>query len=380
MSLKFTALEVGSGDAFLIEDDDKKYLFDSGGNKILIANLLKNKKIKKLDLAICSHNDIDHANGFIGLLDPNSKIEIEEIWLPGDWASILKFVKDGEISPHEIICYLDECDESDNKYRENYEKNDCSRNKLFDNELSESIENFEDELSWLSEMEDSVFFYKTFREWHFWYDKDEKYYHHQLHLILEHYGTNLLHLQLNLKRILDIVRLAYQRGCKIRWFEPTNYCTNKDIDYGFRALNAVQMASVKVPKDTIAFMQLLTLTKENEYSLVFEYLKNNIPIIRFSADSNCTCQSIIYDKSIIVTAPHHGSEANANVYSAIQGNNIIWVRSDRKSRKRPCADYKMMSNKYCLACYNKNFKKEICFYYDCYSKKWKHKTGCKCPC
>ena len=369
MCLKFTALEIGSGDAFLIEDGDKKYLFDSGGNKTLIINLLKKKKIEKLDLAICSHNDIDHANGFIGLL--NSNIEIEEIWLPGDWASILKFVKDGRIRPHQIIHYL-----SDKIYSENCDKNDYSRNKLFDDKLSEPIENFEDELSWFSEMEDSDFSHMVFLRWRYWCEEDERFYHH----ILEHYGTSLLNLQLNLKRISDIVRLAYQRGCKIRWFEPTNYCTNKDVAYGFRVLNAVQMASVKRLKDTYSFMQMMTLTKENEYSLVFEYIKSDTPVIRFSADSNCTCQSTTYDNSIIVTAPHHGSEANANVYSAIQGNSIIWVRSDGKSRKRPCTDFKKLNNKYCLACYNKNFKQEIQFEYDFSLKAWTWQCGNKCGC
>lgn len=373
MSLKFTALEIGSGDAFLVEDGDKKYLFDSGGNKSLIESLLKKKKVKKLDLAICSHNDVDHANGFLGLLNPNSNIDIEEIWLPGDWASILKFVKDGRIRPRQIIHYLDEPNEINSK---NCDKNDYSRNKLFDNEPSEPIENFEDELSWFSEMEDSDLSYRVFLNWRYWDEEDERYYHH----ILKHYGTSLLNLQLNLKRISDIVRLAYQRGCKIRWFEPTNYCTNKDVSYGFRSLNAVQMASVKRLKDTYSFIQMVTLTKENEYSLVFEYLKNNIPVIRFSADSNCSCQSTTYDNNIIVTAPHHGSEANANVYSAIVGKDIIWIRSDGKSKKRPCADFKKLNNRYCLTCHNKNFKQEIVFKYNFLSKVWKQRYGNKCGC
>lgn len=79
-----------------------------------------------------------------------------------------------------------------------------------------------------------------------------------------------------------------------------------------------------------------------------------------------------------MTAPHHGSEANSNVYNAFQGDNIIWVRSDRKSKKRPCSEFKKMKNRYCLACYTKNFVSEIKIEYD--SNGWTWKGGTKCGC
>ena len=91
MSTRFTALTVREGDAFLLEVDGWNCLFDSGVNKSIV-DLLTYKGIEKLDLAICSHNDVDHAGGFIELLD--SSIKIDEIWLPGLWASVLLFVKE----------------------------------------------------------------------------------------------------------------------------------------------------------------------------------------------------------------------------------------------------------------------------------------------
>ena len=91
MCTKFTALTVREGDAFLLEDDGWKCLFDSGRDESIV-DLLKIKGIDKLDLAICSHNDADHANGFIALF--NSGFQINEIWLPGLWASVLQFIKD----------------------------------------------------------------------------------------------------------------------------------------------------------------------------------------------------------------------------------------------------------------------------------------------
>ena len=103
MSTRFTALTIEQGDAFLLEDNGWKCLFDSGVDKKII-DLLKYKGIDKLDLAICSHNDADHANGFIKLLQHDSGIKIDEIWLPGLWASILQFVRDNCNEPKEIHC------------------------------------------------------------------------------------------------------------------------------------------------------------------------------------------------------------------------------------------------------------------------------------
>lgn len=80
MSLLFSALEVGQGDAFLLEKDDWKCLFDSGGSKSGLESLLRKKKINHLNLAICSHNDFDHTNGFIGILGTRS-VTIDEIWV-----------------------------------------------------------------------------------------------------------------------------------------------------------------------------------------------------------------------------------------------------------------------------------------------------------
>ena len=51
-------------------------------------------------MAICSHNDADHSNGFMALL--KSDIEIQEIWLPGLWASILAFVKENGFNREDV--------------------------------------------------------------------------------------------------------------------------------------------------------------------------------------------------------------------------------------------------------------------------------------
>lgn len=377
MSTKFTALEIGSGDAFLLEEPENnwKCLFDAGGSKGTIVSLLKKKKIVNIDLAICSHNDIDHANGFIGLLQ--SDIQIDEIWLPGTWASVLKYVKDNGIRPEEADSLVDVVYEyygkasngssslidNDVPQAEIYNDRD-----LFDSESEETIDNFDDSLYCFSELID---LYKM---------NLHPFLHHYWYLCKQGIGIKYLSLVVAIDRIMIIAGLAYQKGCKIRWFNPVNSCTRNSVYYGFVALNSNEMFCVQKPKNALNFALLCSLTVENEYSLVFEYLKDEIPILRFSADSNCTCQSRSYDEDIIVTAPHHGSEANDVVYNNLMGNKIIWVRSDSKSRKRPCSVFKGLKKKYCLACKRTNNITEICFEYDNSKKHWIHVKGVQCMC
>ena len=366
MSTRFTALEIGSGDAFLLEefDNEWKCLYDAGGNQKTIVSLLTKKHITKINLAICSHSDKDHANGFIGLLQSN--INIDEIWLPGTWASVLKYVKDKGIGPDEVE-FLGkvkcECKEkaTDGLIVRINDKDIYNEEDLFDPE--ETIKKFSDSLSFLGQ---SFFQYSDF-----------------YCLLYKGISTKCRSLVLAIDRIITIARLAYQKGCKIRWFKPVNYCTRNSVDYGFVALNSEEMSCVQKPKNAQRFALLLLcyLTAKNKYSLVFEYLKDNIPITRFSADSDCSCQSVSpYSQNIIVTAPHHGSSANANVYSSIQGKDIIWVRSDkRKSKNRPCSAFKNLNNKYCLACFYNNFKTEISFEYSG-RKQWSYRKGNPCIC
>lgn len=146
MSLKFHALEVGSGDAFLLENNGWYCLFDAGGAKKRIVDLLKEKGIYKLNLAICSHNDKDHANGFLGLLDHNSGIDIDEIWLPGTWAKIIEFVTKRGIPVMYIEYYYD-------RYKNMVRDREIKPFMLENKETKEvPIESIKKYLSYLSEL------------------------------------------------------------------------------------------------------------------------------------------------------------------------------------------------------------------------------------
>lgn len=384
MSLKFHALEVGSGDAFLLENNGWYCLFDAGGAKKKIVDLLKEKGIRKLDLAICSHNDKDHANGFLGLLELNSGIDIDEIWLPGTWAKIIEFVVHNGIPFRGIEYYYD-------RYKNMVRDREIKPFMLENKDTEEvPIESIERDLSILSEIiysgqkeKDKFKNYERLIDYHLKKRRiDKEYWRRQYHiLIYNKLKSELKEPHVNLNNIIEIANSAHRKGCRIKWFEPAKIQIKKYPHEGFLALNSNFTSQIKEIPNVMSLAIYLALTMENIYSLAFEYYKEGIPIVRFSADSDCVCQSVDpYKNNIIVTAPHHGSDANANVYSMIKGDNIIWVRSDRIRSKRPCQDFKNMNDKHCLACCKHSFKKEICFRYDYANKKWIKQKGNACRC
>ncbi len=436
MSTRFTALTIREGDAFLLEDDGWNCLFDSGKDGSIV-DLLEYKGINKLDLAICSHNDADHANGFIALLQ--SGLQIDEIWLPGLWASVLQFVKENGIgdnviewddefyyegleslfSEESVSCEsfnqelsdwneLPRSDESTRFYERLHDKivHHIIRSpdilfQLFASNLQNQFmgedSNKESVVDYIEDQFDCPPYYMR-RKLARYFVKGSPFFRHLYNTHLDYFikkewdNSNSYKrffyelndtLDFKLNNIIEIARLARQHGCAIRWLGPTSACTKEIIEHGhgFVALNSKIMMHIRKPKNLMAYFCMLMLTNENKYSLVFEYTKNNVPVIRFSADSNITCQSVSpYPENIIVTAPHHGSNANSNVYNQLKGNDIIWIRSDKRTNKRPCKEFKNQPNKYCLACDKFNFVSEICFEYSTWYKKWHYVRGEQCHC
>lgn len=90
MSNKFIALPVGKGDSFYLQRDNCRILVDGGQSRNTITPYMKNLcKTDYLDIVVCTHNDADHAEGIIGLLDC-WEAPIKEVWLPGSWSYRLK--------------------------------------------------------------------------------------------------------------------------------------------------------------------------------------------------------------------------------------------------------------------------------------------------
>jgi hypothetical protein len=257
MSTRFTALEIGKGDAFLLRTPEWNCLFDAGQYPTIIE-LLQQKGIDRLHLAICSHNDVDHAKGFIELLQDGT-IKIDEIWLPGIFASIIQFVKDNHINSEEIK-YLGNYKspnelgfpKNDQDLEMNNSKNEnnqiINESLLFGNEpliISTNSLNDDDNNS-LQICLNSLLYYR--------------FYHKSFPKLFR-----------NFERIMKIALLAYNNKCKIRWFEPIAGCTKCHIDYGLIALNSKEIVQVKKLNDLNALALAIHLSVVNKYSLVFEY-------------------------------------------------------------------------------------------------------------
>ena len=168
-------------------------------------------------MAVCSHNDSDHINGFLGILDTNSKITVDEIWLPGLFGSIIQYVVDNGI-PREIL------------EPEKYHIDDINIESIYDRELRAiSCGEFEYNMP-IGLMRIEHMLHGGYRRrWGFHYRIDL----HRESLLVK------------LENIKEIAKKAYEAGCLIRWFEPVDGCVKNYIDYGFTALNSTETHKIK---------------------------------------------------------------------------------------------------------------------------------------
>ncbi len=78
-TLKITFLDVGHGDASVVELPDKRAIvIDTGRTGLQVEAYLKYKGINKIDALIITHNQTDHAGGVEYLLE---NFKIDEIWI-----------------------------------------------------------------------------------------------------------------------------------------------------------------------------------------------------------------------------------------------------------------------------------------------------------
>ncbi|MFK4871515.1 MBL fold metallo-hydrolase [Novosphingobium sp. ZW T3_23] len=86
-----------SGDAFLLEADNKTILVDGGRSGPRLAKALKEARpnLRHIDIIVCTHADSDHSQGLADLLaNWRSKKAgwqgtVGEFWLPGRWRKIV---------------------------------------------------------------------------------------------------------------------------------------------------------------------------------------------------------------------------------------------------------------------------------------------------
>lgn len=73
-------LDVGQGDAILLQDPSgQAVLIDGGPDPLLLDRALRRHGVKRLDLVVVTHGDLDHVGGIVGLV---SSGRVAEVWVP----------------------------------------------------------------------------------------------------------------------------------------------------------------------------------------------------------------------------------------------------------------------------------------------------------
>ncbi|MEQ1570668.1 MAG: ComEC/Rec2 family competence protein, partial [Myxococcota bacterium] len=75
--LRVTMLDVGQGDAVLIEDRSTRVLIDGGRAPHDVARWLRRVGIRRLDVVVQSHPDLDHAGGLVAVV---RELRVGELW------------------------------------------------------------------------------------------------------------------------------------------------------------------------------------------------------------------------------------------------------------------------------------------------------------
>lgn len=356
---RFIALPVGQGDAFYLELErsDFRVLVDGGKSRRAISSLVNSIcRTKFLDVLVCTHNDADHAYGISGLLEEWDGT-IKEVWLPGSWT--LR-IDDLLAKPWQFFHELDQnivdiCKkEISNITLENIidiqEMSDNQSGKDQSIDIDKVIGNSKDWFGnllpiypgYIADISDYFFDWPVFL-----FPDDGRY--NSSSLISLFWET--IRAAINIRQI---AKLAYNRGCKIRFFEFGQNIGGGEIG---RLVPVYSGEMVAIYPRKINALSYLSLTVQNKQSLVFFSPEiDNEPAVLFSADSdlNFPLPDPKPCRIPIVTSPHHGSDDNKNAYSAVSrwlhDTDAIWIRSDMKSTKRPGDQYKDQRKRICTLC------------------------------
>lgn len=366
---RFIAIPVAQGDAFYLEREGFSVLIDGGRSKSSLPSLFQAvTKTDGVNVVICTHNDADHANGIIGFLE--SGLRCDEVWLPGRWLSVLPDVlkpfvevfstlvedihetadsseiKTQALSPSLIETYAEHVrhpgadtpsSEEVLTVAEDGWPETCVR-------ILEQAEPWEVLPQWLEHCgADSglVWPYPLYR------------YYRQLSMA----DIQLLWSAIDAaSRIRAIATVAFHRGIPVRWFEFNTIEPSGGIQ-ALQPINAREVARVRSRVGPL--LTFLALTVSNKESLVFwSPPTDQHPGVLFTADSDLASASLPTSLAhAIVTAPHHGSEANESAYKTVAVHapmdfpSITWVRSDGRYRSRPGSTYLgLVSRRLCTLC------------------------------
>lgn len=376
----FVAIGVGQGDAFFLQKPSMTVLIDGGRAAHGFPNQFQRvAKLDGVDILVCTHNDADHALGILGFL--RSGLTSREVWLPGSWTDRLEdILLHPEGFAEELILNTIEETEVSSEGRlllqslgDRYSEGTMQQERH--NEGVTSTDALSEAFETAIEIEPYESMFWPYLEYGLW--RMLKRDHGRFQLFVEAISAAT--------RIRDISLAAYHTGALIRWFEFDTTFNSGGIPHFLVPLNAREI--VRIHRRRWTALEYLALTISNRQSLVFISPANDDdPPILLTSDSDLSfSQPIPWGDGMIITAPHHGSEANAYAYKRFikETSNSIdaaWVRSDGRFKTRPGSSYlSAYGSRFCTLCRGSNHSKQdvrLTFA----ARKWKPVLTRKCCC
>lgn len=360
---RFIAIPVGQGDAFFLEREGFSLLIDGGRSRSGFPSMFQAAtKMDGVDVAICTHNDADHANGILAFLEDG--LRCGELWLPGRWLSALPDVLRPFVEVFEEL--TTDITEAEGSLNGQWEEATPSSIDAYSERMNSTDTPVIDGGHLVADHqwpEPIVQMLEHAEPWHDhqrwlwpWPHNDRDFWRLSHYRSLSSEGVQLLWSAIEAaSRIREIATQAFHRGIPVRWFE-FDTDTPSGSNPALQPINAREIARVR-PRIG-SFLSWLALTVSNRESLVFwSPHTQHEPGVLFTADSDLAGMRLPSElNGAIVTAPHHGSESNSNAYGAVtrssnRSSSIIWVRSDGRYRSRPGNTYMNLNNRrFCTLC------------------------------
>ena len=389
MSSKLHALQLDSGESFLLittyEGNEFYILVDSGkkkgqaGKHPLVNAILKAEpSLSRINVAICTHQDGDHANGFPAFTDSwyRQGKEIGEYWLPGKWATAVPDIICDPLSfaiklfngahdaaeilgNSELSCSFSEknnfkifedrirhtfkskslkdeysrtvtrAQTSDN-IKQNINENDIALNRLASSLGVDTDRIYE----LIIQEEHNLSHRRCFTNLPYYFLKNLYYPVARTHSIAASFLFNQV--IETAETIRNITSAAIRHTIPIRWFDFGLFESGELAGGGIPGLispiNSIEVH--RIPGTTVSALIMflsLRLSIQNIESLVF--LRNETkeePAVLFLSDSRLNFNAgkpivgsdfpIIIaapKRRLVLTAPHHGSRINDNAYTVI---------------------------------------------------------------
>lgn len=351
---RLVALPVPRGDSFYLERDGRSVLVDGGDSREAFPHQFR-EHVNRFgaDIVACTHNDADHAKGVISFL--NTGMRCREVWLPGRWlATVPDLMRPWDVVAEDVLAGAAEC-WTELAFQDGEKPTSIEQAGTMvdgpaleaEEARDESADEWPDEVATADDEHETA----SPNSWDPWWARriplptgpaEDPNFWKVVNEALEA-GKN----------IKEIARLAYGNGVPVRWFEHAPG-SHSGLDGFLHVVNARRIARV-FPHRTL--FERLALTTVNKESLVlYSPQDSSAPGVLFCGDSDLHGTSLSLGVGDLVTAPHHGSADNAAAYRLVVGSSpapgsITWVRSDRRSRTRPCQEYlSAPGRRFCTVC------------------------------